>query len=152
MIIWDFLDGKEGSEERLTNAQKYFDDKYGYGDTPDGIGYDTKYVMYWAEEEILTMMAAKLAMGSIDSLLPLPPASTIILEFYEEPYPIYWWDSISVRMYINDQYVPMKYCSWDGDDKDIDCDGEIFMEMLSMDILLYDVYGFCHDPPNEKEK
>jgi len=58
--------------------------------------------MYWAEEEVLSLLAAKLAETSIDSLLPLPPASTLVLEFYVEPAPITGRDKLYVRMYIND--------------------------------------------------
>ena len=58
--------------------------------------------MYWAEEEIIAMLAGKLARTSIDSLLPLEPGSTLILEFYMEPAPLFGNDKMYVRMYIND--------------------------------------------------
>jgi len=61
--------------------------------------------MYWTDEEILSLLAASIIRSPLDSLLPLPPSSTLIIEIWEAPagdprYP--WEEGFYIRAYIND--------------------------------------------------
>jgi len=62
---------------------------------------DYKYIMYWTDEELLSLIADSIAETHLDSLLPLEPSSTLILEFYEAPGPFIVPMSF-VRAYLND--------------------------------------------------
>ena len=64
----------------------------------------------------------------IDSLFPLPPASTFIIEVWEAPddpqYP--WEEGVYIRAYLNDQYVPFFDCMEDP------CTAQTMLDILSM--------------------
>ena len=65
--------------------------------------WDTKYVMYWTSEEIVSLLAASIIRSPLDALFPLPPASTFIVEIWEAPDGPWPWDEgWYIRAYIND--------------------------------------------------
>ena len=67
-----------------------------------GINENTKYIMYWTSEEILSIfMQQVIGSPSLDSLFPLPPSSTMIIEFWETNITIEEGD-FEIRVYLND--------------------------------------------------
>ena len=51
----------------------------------EGWQYEPWYVMNWVSEEILALLMASVMRSPLDSLFPLPPASTFIIEIWEAP-------------------------------------------------------------------
>ena len=73
-------------------------------------------------------------------MLPLPPASTVIIEFYKAPNE-FGWDNLFARMYVNDQYVPISYCAFENQWA---CDAFEFEYLLELEIGDYDTEFFCN--------
>ena len=67
----------------------------------DKLYFDYPYVMYWTDEELLSLFADSIAQTHLDSLLPLESSSTLILEFFEKPGPLFMPMNY-VRAYLND--------------------------------------------------
>ena len=80
------------------------------GEPPmDGLTRHTNYAMLWTSEEILSLFSAKVTNEPLDSLFPLPPSSTMIIEFYESEDESGYLEKY-VRAYLNDQAIPLRDC------------------------------------------
>ena len=64
------------------------------------------YVLFWTNEELLSLFAQALTNDKmLSTSLPLPPSSTIIFEFYEDASKV-----LQVRGFLNDQSVTLAGC------------------------------------------
>jgi len=88
---------------------------------------------------------AAITKEQLDSMFPLPPASTMIIEMYEAEDSEGFVDKF-VRAYLNDQYVPLLDCVSNP------CKVADFMVALELDLSrIEDIESFCYNiPPQEK--
>ena len=63
------------------------------------------YVLYWTNEDLLSLFSLSLTGDESNVQYPLVPSSTILLRFYMEN------TNLMVEGLINDQKVPLTYCN-----------------------------------------
>ena len=92
------------------------------------------YVLFWTNEDLLSLFAKSLSSDSeVDGLLPLPPSSTIILEFTLDGS-----NNLNVNGFINDQAVKLNDCA-----NQTTCLASAFATSLSQGIKVPDTATFC---------
>ena len=85
------------------------------------------------------MLMAAITKEQLDSMFPLPPASTLIIEMYEAADGEGFLDKY-VHAYLNDQYVPLLDCPTNP------CKVSDFMVALELDLArIEDIQSFCYN-------
>ena len=95
------------------------------------------YVLFWTNEDLLSLIAQSLSTDPIVSnLLPLSPSSTIILEFTADA-----TNKLNVAAFINDQSVTLTDC---GNNKS--CGAQSFASSLDSRIEVTNTTDWCATP------
>jgi len=103
--------------------------------TTAGAG-DPNYVLFWTNEALLNLFAQSIsADATVQSMLPLPPSSTILLEFTEDGS-----GALNVEGFINDQAVTLTQCG-----EATSCGASAFSAGLNSTMGQTNVTNWCID-------
>jgi hypothetical protein len=98
------------------------------------------YVLYWTNEDLLSLFSLSLASAETNISYPLVPSSQIILRFYLDN------ANLMVDGMINDQQVPLTHCGGANS-----CNAEDFGNSLISSIAnISDISAFCNPTTAKK--
>lgn len=94
-----------------------------------------RYVLFWTNEELLSQFALAFSNDPVvKNMLPLPPSSTILLEFTLDSS-----NALQVSGFINDQAVTLANC---GDQTT--CGARAFSDSIAQSLKISDVTSYCN--------
>jgi hypothetical protein len=97
---------------------------------------DPNYILFWTNEALLNLFAQSLSADStVQGMLPLPPSSTILLEFTVDG-----TGALNVGGFINDQEVSLTQCG-----EAASCGASVFSESLNNTLGQANVTDWCLD-------
>lgn len=94
-----------------------------------------RYVLFWTNEELLSQFALAFSNDEVvKNMLPLPPSSTIVLEFTLDS-----TQTLQVSGFINDQAVTLTNCA-----DQTSCAARSFSDSIAQNLKISDVTSYCN--------
>lgn len=96
---------------------------------------NSNYVLYWTNEQLLSLFGLSISSNEVDVTYPLTPSSTIILEFVMDAQSV-----LQVSGFINDQSVALINCN-----NQVSCTAQEFADSIKASLAsIPDVATYCN--------